>query len=360
MTTAHLPLSAAAHRQMEGLVERIEANPGRLISPGEMAEATERIDLSRVEETLPDGLSRIDLVQILRLAMLTECATESYASVFREGARTYHAPWLARFTDRTWVPDELTHAMPYRSMLLSLGFSEADLDRQIADTQGMHYEHCCGMSPVSLTTYGMIQEQLTDQWHGLISAMLKPSAPHAAHMANRVKSRETQHMVWYRDMTAVQVADNPGNLSAVADAIMGFEMPGATLLPDLQGQALEWMPHMKADFGHVARELVRNFSKIAGDNRRSGELLTAIASRRGYSIGPVPLRFARALLSRVNGLGYQVLGEAIKERVGLSFATPGDGPRRSIAPLRALRARVRTFVAQRIDLRAVTGETSVA
>ena len=29
------------------------------------------------------------------------------------------------------------------------------------------------------------------------------------------------------------------------------------LLPDLQDKALTWMPHMKADFGHVARELVR-------------------------------------------------------------------------------------------------------
>jgi hypothetical protein len=345
------------------LVERIEANPGRLIDPKEMAEAGETIDVSNVLETLPDGLSQEDFVGILRLSMLTECATESYAAIFREGARVHDAPWLARFTDRTWVPDELSHASPFKAMLMSLGFSEAELDSEIADVQDARYDHCCGITPVELTAYGMIQEQLTDQWHGLVADLIKPVAPYAAHMANRVKARETQHLMWYREMTAILVAGKPDLLPLVADAILGFQMPGRQLLPELQGRALYWMPPLKADFTKVAKDLVRNFSEVAGSSRGSGELLTDVASRRGFSIGPIPIRMAKVILRQLGGLGYEVLGEAVRERVGLPVAWSNGNDEQGRRGFHwglpgKIRSAARSQVAQRIDLRAVTGETT--
>ena len=361
--TSPVKLSSDTLNTMNRLVQRIEANPGRLIDAKEMAEAGETIDVSNVLETLPDGLSEQDFVGILRLSMLTECATESYAAVFREGARVHDAPWLARFTDRTWVPDELTHAGPFEAMLMSLGFSEADLDGEIADVQGAHYDHCCGITPVELTTYGMVQEQLTDQWHGLVADLIKPAAPYAAHMAQRVKSRETLHTMWYREMTAILVAGDPTLLPQVADTILGFQMPGRQLVPELQGKVLRWMPHLKTDFTQIAKDLVRNFSEVAGSSRGSGELLTDVASRRGFSIGPIPIRMAKVILRQLGGLGYQILGEAVRERVGLPFAgSNGDDEQNHPAFPWGLREKVRTgarsYVARRIDLRAVTGETT--
>ncbi len=363
MNSLSLHPSTGTTKTLNLLVERIEANPGRFIDPKEMADSSEAIDVTEVLESLPDGLSRQDFVDILRLAMLTECATESYAAVFREGARVHDAPWLARFTDRTWVPDELTHASPYKAMLLSLGFGEVELDRQMADVQEIHYGHCCGITPVELTTYGMVQEQLTDQWHGLIADLIKPAAPYAARMANRVKARETQHTMWYREMTAIQVAGNPALLPLVADTIMGFQMPGRQLAPELQGRALHWMPHLKTDFTRVAKDLVRNFSAVAGSPRGSGELLADVASRRGYSIGPIPIRMAKVILRQFGGLGYEILGEAVLERVGLPFARPKDVEGQGQPGLLwrlggRVRKAVRSSVAQRIDLRAVTGETT--
>ena len=375
MTTSLTRLSTETVDTLNGLVEQIEANPGRLIDPKEMTEAGETIDVANVLEHLPDGLSEQDFTEILKLAMLTECATESYAAVFKEGARVHDAPWLARFTERTWVPDELTHATPFKAMLLSLGFSEEELDREITDVQGTHYEHTSGITPIELTTYGMIQEQLTDQWHGLIATLIKPAAPYAAHMANRVKGRETLHCKWYREMTAVQVAGNPALLGPVADTIMDFQMPGDQLAPELQNKVLRWMPHLKVDFARVARDLVKNFGEVAGNNRSSGELLATLATRRGYSIGPIPVRMARAILSRFGGLGYEILGEAIHERVGLPFEDPMEdpkvenpnesssggaaGPKHLLWRLRRrVRRALRPIVTQRIDLRAVTGETA--
>ena len=67
----------ATYNRLEDIVTRIEADPGRSLSPEEFEVD---IDTSTVLSTLPPGLSDDDFVGILKLAMLTECATSpSYA-----------------------------------------------------------------------------------------------------------------------------------------------------------------------------------------------------------------------------------------------------------------------------------------
>ena len=366
--THHPTISTDAESRLDALVDRIEAQPGTFIDLDEMRAAQDAIDVRNVLAHLPPDLSEEDFVGILKLAMLTEAATDSYAAVFEEGARLHKASWLSRFTQRVWVPDEHTHAMPYKLMLLDLGHEEAELDREIGLVQDERYEHCCGKTPVELTTYGVIQEYLTDHWHGLISRLMKPSAPLAAHMANQVKARETLHTLWYRDMTAVLVEEDPETLGLVADTVLGFKMPGNALVPQYQAKARHWMPHLGVDYDLVARELVRNFSHIAGTVRGTGELLIEIAVRRGYTIGPLPPRAAQVALDRMGGMGYGLLGEAILERVGLPLpagrrASNGhESNARGMGVYHALHERARgmtrRYIGRRIDLRTVTGETS--
>ena len=76
-------------------------------------------------------------------------------------------------------------------MLQSLGYSEEQLKNEMTDVKGIHYEHCCGKTPVELPTYGIAQEYLTDNWHGMISMLLRDVAPYAAQSATAVKRRET-------------------------------------------------------------------------------------------------------------------------------------------------------------------------
>jgi hypothetical protein len=78
---------------------------------------------------LPEGMTEDDLVGMLKLAMLTESATDSYAAVFADGAQRYNTPWLTRFNEKVWVPDEHTHYLPYKLMLQSLGYGEQELDQ---------------------------------------------------------------------------------------------------------------------------------------------------------------------------------------------------------------------------------------
>lgn len=267
LTTYEIPTSA--HKTLDALVDKVEANPGRMVVPSEIAELKGTLDIRATMTQLPEGLSEDDFIGILKLAMLTECATDSYARVIQERAALYDTPWLGRFNERVWVPDERCHAAPYREMLLTLGYSEAELDAEIVETQEREYVHRSGDTPVHITTFAMIQEYLTDNWHGLIADILKTSSPAASHIANRIKQRETLHTIWYRDITALQVEANPHLLQHVGEALVGFRMPGQELLPALQNRVPGWLPSMNANFDRMTKDLVRHIHGALGDSPRN-------------------------------------------------------------------------------------------
>ena len=348
--------------KLEALVDQIEANQGELIDLTVLQEAADQLDIRKVIATLPEGVSEEDFVGMMKLAMLTESATDSYAAVFVEGAQMYDAPWLARFNQDIWVPDEHTHYTPYKLMLQTLGYSEEELDREIRYARERPYNHPCGKSPVELTTFGTVQEYLTDHWHGLLAQLMREGAPYASRSARMIKRRETLHTVWYRDMTAVLVEENPENITLVAKTLATFQMPGTQLVPEYGAHSLEWMQKLNVDFGHIARELVRNFSDAAGSVRRTGMVLVDMAVARNYPIGPFPAKFVRAAMNRLGGPGYGILGEAILEKVGLPIPSRTGGQDSALrlhsGVYEKIRARMRSFVAKRIDVRSITGETA--
>jgi hypothetical protein len=176
-------MSPAGSNSLETIVENIRRNPGRMIAPNEFASLIDDLDVSRVMDCLSPGMTEEDLIGILRLTMLTECATETYAASLEANASRYGAGWLYSFTHDVWTPDELTHATPYKIMLLHLGFEEAELDRQIRETRAQFLEHRSGETPLHLTTYGcsrirhrqMARRDLEDA-----SRVVPPSCPHGS------------------------------------------------------------------------------------------------------------------------------------------------------------------------------------
>jgi hypothetical protein len=350
-------LPADATTSIDALLDQIEAQPGDLINPLEIIKDEPDFNLKAALQSLPPGITEDDLIGILKLAMLTECGTDSYAAVFYEGAKTYNAPWLERFTSRTWVPDEYTHTAPFKSMLLSAGFDEAELNREIAAVQGENYEHCCGKTPVELTTYGLMQEYLTDNWHGLIAALLKPQAPTASYWSTRVKRRETLHCMWYRDMTAIQVGANPDLIPYLAESILTFKMPGAALVPQHQSRVMQWMPLMGADFPRITKELFRHFHSVMGNVRRSGELALEILVRTNPGVTP---KLIKSTLDKLGGPGYGLIGEAMLEKVGLPLpdlhSTGGydSAMRPYLGVYERLRGAIRSFIVGKIDTSFIT------
>lgn len=353
----YLPQSATP--KLEALVDGITANPGPLVNPVELQESYEQMDVRKVVASLPDEMTESDFVGILKLTMLTECATDSYSAVFQRGAQEFNAPWLARFNDEVWTPDEHTHHTPYKLMLQTLGHSEEELDREIKEVQDLHYEHCCGHSPVELTTYGIIQEYLTDNFHGMISQLLKAEAPYAAKSAAAVKRRETLHTLWYRQMTTVQVEENPEMLELVADTTMSFQMPGTRLVPQFGNRSLEWMGKANVDFSRVARDFVRNFYEVAGTMKRTGQFFLDLSSRRGTKVGPVPLSGARRVLDKIGGPGYGLVAEAVLDKFGIPRPTTSmHGGPLGLAPrmYESVRASVRRLIAKQVNTSAIIGE----
>ena len=310
---------STSQESLDSLVDRIEANPGDLIRPGEFDEALCSLNMRAVLANLPEGVSEDDFVGILKLALLTECATESYANVISSIGNEFGATWLSRFTQRVWAPDEITHHTPYRLMLLDLGFSCEELDREIKDTQEKQYLHTGARTPVNITTFGMIQEYLTDSYHGLIAGMLRKSAPEAAHMVFRVKRRETLHAAWYRDMTAIQVESNPRFVEDIVSEIMTFDMPGASLVPELQAEGKRWQLLMGINVEQVFRDLIRLMHEIFGSTRLTGEMAMMLAAERDVKLGPLKASQVSAALNRLGGAGYGLIGEALLERVGLGY-----------------------------------------
>ncbi|HEX5940106.1 MAG TPA: hypothetical protein VFZ12_07070 [Dehalococcoidia bacterium] len=353
-----LPVEAVA--RLDALVDRIEAEPGSFVDVNEFIELQQKLDVRAAIKTLPQGLSEEDFAGILKLALLTECATETYGDAIGERARRFDARWLERFNTNVWVPDELTHHTPYKYILMNLGFSEAELDREIKAAQDAPFEHRGGDLPVQVTTFGVVQEYLTDNWHGLIAQLLKTASPEASYMATRVKRRETLHTVWYRDMTALQIEANPRLLPLVAEALIKFELPGNYVAPEFQKHATRWLPHMGADFDRITRDLVRLIYEMAGDTSRAGRLLVDIADQKGFKLGPVSPRTLRTALDRLGGPGYGLIGEALLEKMGLAYTFQPRGAGGDAAysfyraPFEKIRSLLRTWIAERIDIQLAT------
>ncbi|HEX5939685.1 MAG TPA: acyl-ACP desaturase [Dehalococcoidia bacterium] len=323
------------------------------------------MDVRAVIKALPEGLSEEDLAGILRLAMLTECAAETFGAAIDERAQRYGADWLSRFNNRVWLPDELTHLTPYKMILLSLGFSEEELDREIRHTQQLPFEHRGGDLPVQVTTFGFVQEYLTDNWHGLVARLLKRASPEAAYMATRVKRRETIHTMWYRDMTALQLEADPKLFEPMAEALVKFQMPANQVAPDLQAEVARWLPAMGVDYEQMAKDLLRLVHTTLGDVRQTGRLLVQLAAEKGYQLGPVTAAQVRTAVNRLGGPGYGLVGEALLEKLGLSylFQTPAGPQDSGMRPYSGVYERVRsllrTWLANKMDFDFKAGATPI-
>lgn len=338
--------SADATEALEALVNQIEANPGNLIRPGAYDDCLPLLDPHAVLASLPAEISEADFLGILRLALLTESATESYAGLINDIGRESDAGWLSRFTRNVWAPDEITHHAPYRSMLLCLGFSASELDRDIRDVQEKVYSHTGGRTPVHITTYGMVQEYLTDNYHGLIARLLKGTAPQATAMVMHIKRRETLHTAWYRDMTAIQLEANPRLVEDVASEMSCFDMPGSSLVPELQEQGKRWQQLMGVDVDQVFRDLLRLMHDVLGNTRLTGEFVLKLAAEKNVAIGPLSARQVSSAIERLGGIGHGLIGEAVLDKAGLGYTFKRTSGRQDSAfqPYQGVQARIRDLL----------------
>lgn len=313
--------SETATAALVALTSRAIEHPGKLIKAGEFDESIESINVpallgnvctgwgSRAEAA---GLSDIVVfIDSLRLAMLTECATDSYAVRIGECAQSYKLDWLYAFNWRFWRPDELTHFTPYKWVLMKLGFYECDLDRQIEEARAAVFVHRGINTPWGVAAFGTVQEYLTGNFHRLLASLFQLTSEYAATGIRRVEAREWLHTRLYRDMLVIQVEDRPEILPDVFEALLRFEMPGNQVVPELQAQATKYLPVLGSDLRAISGDLVSMLHYITRDVRTTGQLALRLAAEKGYSTRWISLQRVEAAINLLGGMGRGLIGEAV-------------------------------------------------
>lgn len=305
---------------LQNKVTGIRQNPGNLVDPNKLEELQGKFSMKDIMRNLPQGLTEDTFIEILKLAVLTECKTTDYSNVFRMGSKKFDAPWLGGDNGfiPVWERDELGHTKPFEILLLSAGYSEKQLRREVAEAREKTYDHATNITPIGLTTYGMTQELLTDHYYGLISNVVRRISLPAAAVVGLVKGREALHTLWYRDLTALQVEGNPDLTHFAAEAVGNFGLPGNSFIPELQGKAGKFLKAMGANFEGLLKDMVLRLYQAVGNNEKLlGKLLVEAGTINKDKKNPL-LERVKDFCDSMNESGYGIIGQGILDRAGLS------------------------------------------
>ncbi len=336
--------------KLTNYVGNLEATaPAGFINPDKLKDLAEKIDLTPSLIQLPEGITIEDFEKMNWLSALTECATSAYANAFAESADKYDALWLGNFTRNIWEPDEMAHHAPFEKILLQLGVPQDLITNEVKRVQSLDYIHESGFTPAHLTAFGMVQEFLTRNWYTDSRKILKTASPEAAQMVHMVEIREALHTRWYRDMTAMQIEENPELIQNVAESIKRFQMPGNLLVPQLQEKASKWLQSLhNNDLTGLKRDIVKLVqAAIGGSTNNLGRLMVEIGAQSDSWIERVTMEQAKkGLDSFGDGNGYGILGEGVLQAAGIGNLY--EKPKHTDIP-GTLRYHFRNYVSKRAN-----------
>lgn len=266
-------------------------------------------------------MSAEELVDTFRLSLITESLTEQYGKTYRIGANLYNADWLSNYVSGFWEPDERGHADPFKNILVDFGVDEKKLDVEIqVARESVDYstKHESGFHPIALTTYGMIQECVTDYWYELQRGFFPPTS-NTAKILSMVKGREALHTVQFRNLTSLQLESDPALLPEIINAATNFKMPSnhIPLVSELESKTKEWIPRMNGEVSELLRRIIMNLHSVLNDKDRLGKLLMEYASADDRKlIEKLPNSIVKQAMGSINGL-HGLVGEIVLEQLGL-------------------------------------------
>ena len=279
------------------------------------------------EDFSPDDLVRNsqmsadELTNTFRLSYITESLTEQYAATFHEGARKYNAKWLSDYITGFWEPDEKGHADPFRNVLTDFGIDKRTLDdevHQAHEQTNYSSKHGSGLHPISLTTYGLIQECITDYWYELQRSFF-PSTSHTSKAIGLVKGREALHTVQFKTLTAMQLEQDPLLLELIINTIKNFQMPANHIptISHIEQQTQNWIPHMNGSVYELLKRILGKIYDALQDTSSFGKILLEYASESEQRIlSLLPNKFTSRVISSMRG-GPGFVGELILESLGI-------------------------------------------
>ena len=268
------------------------------------------------------NVSANELIETFRLSLITESLTDQYADTYITGAKLADAEWLGEYITKFWVPDELGHADPFKNILLDFGFSQKSLDSDIKEAkETTEYldAHESGLHPIALTTYGMLQECITDYWYEL-QGQFFPRTSNTSKVISKVKGREALHTVQFRHLTALQLEADPSLITEVIHAVNKFQMPSnhIPLVKEIEEKTQEMIPRMNGEVITLLRRIIRHLNVALNDKDMLGKLLAEYAtSREQRFISLLPNHVVMEALNRITG-GYGLIGEIVLDALGLT------------------------------------------
>jgi acyl-[acyl-carrier-protein] desaturase len=159
------------------------------------------------------------------LNLLTEDNLPSYHHelLLRVGGGGVWGDWV-----RLWTAEEARHASSLRDyVLLTRAVDPAALERDRMATLRTGFA-ARGKGLLRALVYAALQESATRIAHR--NTARASGDPVAQRLLARIAADEHRHMVLYRDLVAAALALTPGpTLTAIADEVERFEMPGADL-----------------------------------------------------------------------------------------------------------------------------------
>ena len=206
-------------------------------------------------------------------------------------------------------------------MLVDFGINQTQLDFEIGEareTTDYQTKHNSGLHPIALTTYGLIQECITDYWYELQRAFF-PSSSNTAKIIGKVKGREALHTVQFRSLTALQLEADPFLLKEVIHAIKSFEMPSNHIpnVSAIEAKTQTWIPKMNGSVLKLLERIITHLHIALQDKEKLGKVLTEYASskeQRFFSL--VPNHIVAICLDKIKG-GHGIIGEVILEDLGI-------------------------------------------
>ncbi|GHE09361.1 acyl-ACP desaturase [Klenkia taihuensis] len=171
--------------------------------------------------------SRLDATA--KAAMITNLLTEdNLPSYHREIATRFSrdgawGTWVGR-----WTAEENRHGIAIRDYLVvTRGVDPVELERARMDYMTSGYDSG-DKTPLEAVAYVSFQELATRVSHR--NTGKATNDPVADQMLARIAKDENLHMVFYRNIVAAALDIAPDEtMRAIADEVIGFEMPGATM-----------------------------------------------------------------------------------------------------------------------------------
>ena len=213
-----------------------------------------------------------DVLDALTFVTLVECNPGDPASQLLAAADRDHAPWLRRFIDQTWLPEEQTHHAPYKAYLLRSGVSAPDtLEAQIQDVRSRGFIYGEGYTALQAATYGWIQELITWRFYEAMRSYLLArgkeqgeSDPVLIQMLGDIAKQENFHRHMYLSGVKTILQHAPERKGEVVRALAEFVMPGHHMAPDLQPRSAEWAEKFNLSLRGMVREIVNGVIEVIG------------------------------------------------------------------------------------------------